>query len=432
MTKKSIVVLGGGVSGLAACFSLVKKGIPTILLEKESFLGGAAASTQLPDGRRIPIVYHHINANDEPLIKTLKELGLASRVRWRRSVIVANVDGKCINLGNPSDVLKIERLSLLSRLRYLFFGARCLLIRDWQRWQGRSVTELINQWADNYVLQEIFTPLVDIKFGLSADEVDAAWLGQRLSKREGVSAFGYIPNTSWTDELCQAFKQKIIQRGGKISLNTQVKGFSITSNRINKVITNKKRIINPLAIVNTLPPPVFVPLLKKAKAPSSWLAPLKKIRYISSYSLLAGLPFKPSEDYWTIALHPRRVFGACFNLSALNETLVTKKDSGVINLFTNVAFENFRWIDKEYIEKANRELSKMFGREVPFNWVVTNRINFSSPIFDRNYTNPPVRLGNNLFLAGIYTTYPKFSSTGSAIESGKIAAQALASCLKSL
>lgn len=432
MTKKSVVVLGGGVAGLTACFSLVKKGIPTILLEKESFLGGVATSTQLPDGRKIPLVYHHINANDEPLIKTLKELGLASRVRWRRSVIVANVDGKCFNLGNPFDVLKLERLSFFSRLRYLFFGARCLLTRDWQGWQGRSVTEVINQWADNHVLQEIFTPLVDIKFGLSTDEVDAAWLGQRLSKREGASAFGYIPNTSWTDELCQTFKKKIIKRGGEIFLTIQVKRISIASNRIDGVITNKGDIINPLAVVSTLPPPVFVPLLKRAKGPSSWLAPLEKIRYISSYSLYAGTPFDPSSDYWTIALHPRRIFGACFNLSALNETLVTKKDKSVVNLFTNVPFNKFPWTNKDYSKKTQQELSTMVGREVSFNWIKTSRINFSSPIFDRDYTNPPVRLGNNLFLAGIYTTYPKFSSTGSAIESGKIAAQALASCLKSL
>ena len=164
--------------------------------------------------------------------------------------------------------------------------------------------------------------------------------------------------------------------------------------------------------MSTLPPPVLTPFLENTSLSTR---EIDRIRYISTYSLLAGVSEIPFEEYWTIALHPRRVFGGCFTISLLNDTLATAKDAAVINLFTNVPFGHKPWSKDEYIEKAYADLSEMSRKKIIPNWTKLTYIQTVSPVFDVSYSNPPARLGSNMYLAGIYRTYPKLSSTGEAM-----------------
>lgn len=426
-----MVIIGGGFSGLAAAYALVKKKIPVIVLEKEKDLGGVANSITLADGREIPVNYHHIVGTDRVLLSSLEELNLLPKVSWRRISLVANVGGRRVNLSSPVDIMtKLGRLSIASRIRYGLFGARCLLKSNWRDWEGKSIEKLISNWAGEAVLREIFEPLVDIKFGLLSAQVDAAWLGQRLHKREAATQFGYIPDASWPKEICASFKEEIEKAGGEIILQDELRAVKARGGELTQVLTKGGRVIKSLAILNTAPPPVIVPILKSSGLLPGRLKSLERIRYISSYSLIAGLPFDIFPDYWTIALHPRRIFGACFNLSRLNKTLVNKKDKCVINLFTNVAFDGFRYSENEYIKMAQKDLSNMIGRKVKFNWAIVNKLRYSSPIFDIDYKNPPIRETDNLFFAGIYRAFPKLASTGQAIQTGKEAAMKISNYLR--
>lgn len=434
MTSKSINkpvgVLGGGVAGLAAALKLLENGQKIILIESSSQVGGVAASTEIPEKRTIPVGYHQIVGSDKKLVDVLTQLGLISEVKWKNTHVSVLVDGKKVDLASPKDILLFQRLPLFSRLKYMSMGARCLLTKDWSQWENRTVTELVESWADEKVLKEIFGPLVDIKFGLPTNEADAAWLGRRLSHSEGKIPFGYIPNTSWTHELCLKFKNRIEELGGEIMLGSPLKSLILDSkDKITSVVIGKGKKVEVKAVINTIPSPAFCSILANSFAPSKWLEILGEIKYISCYSLLAGLPFVPFNDYWTVVLHPRRIFGGCFTVSILNDTLVTKKDQAVINLFTNVRYGQYQWSLKGYNKLAMDDLEKTISRKVKPNWIQTNIIKFVSPIFSLGYKNPPVQLGPNLYLAGVYRTYPKFSSTGEVMANGVEAAEEL---LKSL
>lgn len=420
-----IVILGGGVSGLSAALTLLENGKKVIVVEKSDSLGGAASSVKIPGGRIVPTGYHQIVGSDQKLILCLKKLGLLKKVRWKKAEVAIAYQDKRISLSSPQDILSFKRLPFFSRLKYMIFGLRCLLKRDWGSWRGRSVTELVSQWGDKSILQEIFKPLVDIKFNLNTDQADAAWIGKRLTHKEGATPFGFIPHTSWTKDMCDAFEKNIVRLGGQIIKKTAIKSININGKKIISVTTDKNQTFNVGAVISTLPPPAFIKILQNSQAPQVWINSLSKIKYISCYSLIAGLPSVPFRHYWTIALYPRRIFGGCFTISLLNDTLVTKKDQSVINLFTNITEGFYPWTIKQYQSKTIADLSKLLGKEIKPNWIVTNIIRYVSPVFTKTYQNPPQRLGDNLFLAGIYTTYPRFSSTGEAIASGKEAAETL-------
>ena len=71
MEKYDVIVCGGGVSGIAAAYIASKNGLKTLLIEKESFLGGAITSSLV-----IPAMKTGENINsiflDDLLIKLKK------------------------------------------------------------------------------------------------------------------------------------------------------------------------------------------------------------------------------------------------------------------------------------------------------------------------------------------------------------------------
>jgi protoporphyrinogen oxidase len=420
MKEKPVVILGGGVSGLAAALTLLESGKKVIIIEKGDRLGGAARSINIPENRTISAGYHQVVGTDLELIRFLKKLNLLDRLSWKSTKITSLVGTKEIDLSSPIDILLFKHLSILGRIRYLLFGARCVLFRNWQPWEGKSVTEMVRKLAGEEVLEKIFQPLVDIKFGISTDLADAAWLGKRLSHREAATRFGYLPNGCWTQEMCDAFERRILELGGVIKTQTGVKKIDLNSNKqVVSVVTDKEEKIPVKAIVSTLPPPILTTILKNGKTPKGWVSRLEKIKYIHIYSLVAGLPFEPFKNYWTIFLHPRKTFGGCFTISNLNDTLCTKKDKAVINVFTNSSSPKPKWTPEEYERNALVDLQDVLGTKVKPNWVKTTLIFGSSPIFGVGFKNLPDHLGPNFYLAGIYRTYPKFSSTGEAMANGE-------------
>ncbi len=375
-SNKPIAILGGGFSGLAAALELLENGEKVILLESSDQLGGAAVSTSIPEDRRVPVGYHQIVGSDKHLINMIDRLGLMRRVRWKNTHISTFADGKNINLASPKDMMRYKRLPLVSRIRYMIFGARCLITKDWSFWKNKNVTEFVTNWADKNVLAEIFEPLVDIKFGFSTDRADAAWLGLRLSHSEGKTPFGYIPNTSWPEEMIKRFDELIKNYGGVIKLNSPVKSLIVGDKGQIQAIEVGEKKIEVKAVISTIPTPVLYSVLKKSAVPQPWLKIIGRIKYISCYSLLAGLPFTPFPDYWTIALQPRKVFGGCFTVSHLNKTLITKKDKAVINLFTNLEYGKHPWKLEEYAKQSITDLEKMIGKKIKPNWIQTNIIHY--------------------------------------------------------
>ncbi len=419
--KKKVAVLGGGFSGLAAAEHLLRNNFDVTLFEKNEDLGGVASSFELPDGRVIPKTYHHIVGTDRYLREYLDYLGLIDRVRWSNISIKFYLNGSILDLSNPLDLLICREMSLIDKAWFVYFGIRCLIKPKWDDMQELSVKDLVLKWGNRKIYETVFEPLVDIKYGLSPEEMSASWLGMRLHKREAKTKFGYIPDASWTDLITGSLIEIIKERQGTIITEAPIEKITVTNNKIES-ITVKDQKYGFDYYVSTIWPPELRRVLKGDTSIES-LEKACEIDYISSYNIVAGVDSETFNDYWTVALSPRKVFGACFRLDNLNPTLINEKDESVINCFQNVQYKKYNMSDEDFTEACRNDLSDMVGREVRFNWSHLSKVTGTSPIFNRNYENPPVQTLDNLFLAGIYTTYPELSSTGTALNSGKTAAE---------
>ena len=56
MSSKSVIVIGGGLAGLSCAVALAEAGFRVRLLEQRPFLGGRAASYDLPGGEHVSTI----------------------------------------------------------------------------------------------------------------------------------------------------------------------------------------------------------------------------------------------------------------------------------------------------------------------------------------------------------------------------------------
>lgn len=80
-----VVVIGGGISGLATAYQLEKKGIPYLLLEASSQLGGLVSTHKTPEGFQYEGAPNTLLA-DEAAFELIEELGLTQEVVYPNAV----------------------------------------------------------------------------------------------------------------------------------------------------------------------------------------------------------------------------------------------------------------------------------------------------------------------------------------------------------
>ncbi|MDP8299455.1 MAG: FAD-dependent oxidoreductase [Candidatus Tantalella remota] len=422
--QKNVAVLGGGLCGLAAGAHLASRGFQVTLFERNDHLGGVAANFKLDDGRIIPRSYHHILKTDIATINILKSLGLFEKVTWKKINIKLSVEGQLLDFSDPLDLLAYRGLPLLSKLKMSLMISRILLRDHWEDLEGKSVEDLLLEWGDARVYHKLIHPLIDMKFGIDPSRISAPWLAIRLHAGEPITSYGYIPDTSWTEEVITALSRVILENDGRIFLEKGVRRIVIENNKVAHISTGEEDYEFD-HYVSTLPPGDFMSILENAPANSPLVDTVAKVQYVSSYNMIAASSSEPFEDYWTIAHTPRKHFGACFTLNKLNPDLATEKDKSVMNFFTYVPYNDFRLSDEDYAETCRSDLSKMVGKKIDFTWTKVFKFASTVPIFYKDYVNPETRIFSNLYLAGIYKTCPFLSSSGTAMESGIQAANAI-------
>ena len=77
-----IVIIGGGITGLAAAHELSKAGNKVTLLEADNKLGGQGSHIKIGDNW-IDKFYHCQMPSDEYLLKLISDVGLKDQMYWK-------------------------------------------------------------------------------------------------------------------------------------------------------------------------------------------------------------------------------------------------------------------------------------------------------------------------------------------------------------
>ena len=106
-----VVILGAGIAGLVAAYTLAKTGnVQVTLVEQAERAGGLAASFPLADGQQIEKYYHFICKPDATYRRLLHELGIARHLHWQTTHMGLFYHGEMHTLSDPLSLLHFPRV----------------------------------------------------------------------------------------------------------------------------------------------------------------------------------------------------------------------------------------------------------------------------------------------------------------------------------
>jgi protoporphyrinogen oxidase len=415
--SRSVVVLGGGLSGVATAYALAEAGLTDVtVLERSPALGGLASSFER-EGHFYPLGYHHILHRDRVLHFFLDRIGALSTVRWRRVRMLFHLDDRFYDLGSVRGFLGFP-MSLRDKAGFVRLMLKAFGKRDWPEWEDRSAAELVDTYAGAGARTALFERLTRLKFELPCDEVSGAWLGARLYYREGSAPLGYIPGTSWTKVLCDGVTRLLVERGVKVRLNVSVNRLTVAGGRVREAELSTGERVGGDVFVSTVPTEVYVRLVGGDRT-----AEVERMRYSALISMVCATrqPVHP-RAYWINLASLDRTACGVFLLSELNPTIGGPGET-CVNFVTHLRGRDrplFRATDDELLSRYRDDFRAVFGFELEPFWTQVTRVPMYSPVFGRSYRNPPARSASweNVYFAGNYRTFPSIVSTGTALGSG--------------
>jgi len=298
-SSPSVAVIGGGPMGLAIAYQLALEGCRPVLLEADDRLGGMAASFDFA-GVPIERYYHFHCLSDQAFFELLEELNLSHLVRWKQTAMGFYLDGRLYPWGSAGSVLKLRRLPLLSRLRYLLHAARCLSLRDWRHLDGISATEWLRTWLGPKGYEVLWAKLFAYKFYQYTDSLSAAWIWSRIrrigqSRRWLKETLGYLEGGS--DRWIDAIEHRIRELGGEIRLSSPVTALAGDAHGARITTTSGSEVFD--AVISTVPLPLVAPMLRQGEQDPSLIAAYEAPQSVACACVVLQTSRPITGNFWT-------------------------------------------------------------------------------------------------------------------------------------
>lgn len=415
-----VLILGGGLAGLAAGYKLCKKGNDITILEKESFLGGLASSYKIPwNGKEYLVTktYHHILHGDDTTTNLIKKLGLGDRLNKKRVGTGFLYKNKIWSFSSPFQILKFP-LPIYDKIKLARFTLKISKKKNWDDVEGMNAKEWIVKEAGEKNFETFFEKLIWNKFNEPAEKISAPWFGTRFAKEP----MSFLKKFGWLEggiqQMIDLLAKEIEKDGGKIKNGVQIKKLKNgEKKRVIYIENNETKEEDFDVAISTIPPASFLKLVDKV--PDELKKKFEDIKYLSCICACIGLKKIPTKIYWTNILDKHLPYVVIFNHTTLYEDSAPSGKC-VLYLVTYLRTNNELWrkSEKEIFETYMKSFSKVFpGFDKNVEWYKISKFVDAEAIYSLNFENPPIST-DGLYFAGIYRIYPKIRNMASAIDSG--------------
>jgi len=419
-------IIGGGISGLATAYYLLKEGCQVTIFEAGSRLGGLATSTQV-QGVWIDKFYHCILPSDTALLSLIEDLGLGREVYWTETEMGFLFRQRLYSLTTPMDLLRFSALSLTDRLRLGMTALYTRSLNDWRKLEQVTAEEWLVRFCGKRAFDTVWKPLLTFKFGDNYNEVPASWLWGRVKRqattRQGRSqkeALAYV--RGGFKVIFERLAEEILRLGGIIHTDTKVEGIKIAGDKASGIFVRGN--LHPFdKVVSTLPITQFLKLVDPASLGNSF--EYTTMSYQGVVCVLLVLKEKLSPYYWMPVVDS----GASFAGIVETTNLIRREDLGGINLVYLVNYVPredplFSATEGELIEQSLPMLGNLFPHFNPSQVLEAHvhRAAFVEPRWALNYSSHMPRrilLNNSLFLLTTAQLYPEINSTSNCVKQVK-------------
>lgn len=433
MNNYDIVIVGAGFTGLTAAYVLAKQGKKVKVIEADSTPGGLAGTFEFADGVKLEKFYHHWFNSDIYVPELVKELGMEGDVILLPTRTGMYFNGRMWKLSTPLDLLRFKALSLIDRIRLGLLVFQVRRIKDWKTIEHLSIREWLEPLCGKAVYKIVWEPLIESKFSIYAEAVNAVWMWKKLVLRgstrndKGGEELAYFKGGF--GRLAEAMVTAIEQAGGEVTFNTKVTGITSEGNSIVALKTSQAEVYGK-EFLFTPSLPIIADIFKD-NAPSAWVNKLKRVRYLGNMCLVLRLSRSLSETYWLNVNDPGFPFVGVIEHTNFDST-ENYKGSHIAYLSRYLAIEDPVWeySDEEYFDFALQHLKRMFP-EMEKSWVIEYKVwrsEYAQPVTERGYSQY-VPGEETPFDNGLISTmaqiYPEDRGTNYAIREGRKIAKSI-------
>jgi protoporphyrinogen oxidase len=411
-----IGIIGAGFTGLTAGYDLAKAGHKVQVFETYGNVGGLAGCEDI-NGYPLERCYHHLFESDKTMRKLVSELGLSSKLRFKKTADAVYYQGKTYPLSSPSDVLTFSPLSASARMRLAATSTFLKLYPNWQNLEGKTAKDWLIRWAGSEVYQKLWEPLLVGKFGKNhADKIAASWFWARIKAR--TFKLGYFEDGFET--VAKKLAEKIKKKDGQIHLKEPVFAIEKKDKKIKLTTAQGEYLLDKVIFSAAIS--FFPKIVKNLNKKYSYK--LEKFKFLHAQCLVLIIKKSLSNYYWLNIADTKFPF----LLTVEQTNFVPSSNYGgqkILYIGNYLEEEDPRWrMPKDqllklffpYFKKINSKFSKKDIKEV-----FLFRGAFAQPIVDINYSKNIPSLATpikNLYLATMAQVYPYDRGTNYAVSLG--------------
>jgi len=424
-----VCVIGGGISGMAAAWELVKHGVAVDIYEREKSLGGLAGWFTV-GGTTVEKFYHHLYNLDVDLIQLIKEAGLIDNLIFEKTNTGAFYVNKVYRLSTPVDLLRYKPLPFFDRIRMGLLVLKARQVKDWQDIDNISVTDWIIRNSSQKVYDVVWSPLLRSKFGKYADQISAAWLWSKLVQRGGSRSKGGAEELGYLRGgyglLFNELENLLKSKGVRIFKGAPVDQILTENNRVNGIHVNGETVPCSHVIACTQLPDY----LKVANgAIQEEKQALSDIGFLGNATLVMRLNRRLSDTYWINITDPNCPFvGVIEQTNLLNESHYDGNHLAYISRYMDVDDPLYKMNQEElfsvyypWIQKVFPEFSRDWIEDIML-WHDPHSQAVVSVGYRNNIPSQRTSVGG-LFLSTMAQIFPEDRQMSNGVKFAKQAAE---------
>ncbi len=293
-----VAVVGGGPMGLAVAYWLARAGRAVTVYEAGPVVGGMSASFDF-EGTAIERYYHFICTPDRPLFELLDELGIADRLRWRRTRMAYYYQGRVHPWGDPVALLRFPHLSPWEKIRYGLFALAATRRRDGAGLERRNAVQWLRSWLGERAYQRLWQRLFELKFYHFTDNLSAAWIWTRI-RRVGRSRYNLLQEKlghmeGGSEVIMNRLQEEITRLGGEVRVLSRVDEVLMEQGRVTGVRVGDETFAHQ-TVVSTVPTPYVSGLMPGL--PEDIRARFERINNVAVVCVIAKLTRSLTGNFW--------------------------------------------------------------------------------------------------------------------------------------
>lgn len=419
--QKSLIVVGGGITGLTIAYIASKADYKVTVLESSKEFGGLLNTFDIAENK-LEFYYHHFFTHDKEIHWLIKELGLTKNLFYKKTSMGVYRGGNIFKFNGILDLIRFKPISIFGKFRFVATSLFIGKFADWKKYESISTLEWFNKYAGEKVTNSLWKPLLDIKFGSFSNKVPLSWmigrLKQRLSSRKkGEERLGYLDGS--LNILLTRLIDELKASGVKLINKSNVENLIVENRVLKGVISGKAKYIANKTIF-TIPSIYLVDLIRPYNYKLA--NDINRIEYFGAVCVILELKERFSDIYWLNIADDGYPFGGIIEHTNF---ISPEKYQGKHIIYLSRYFakdEDIASISKEDITKLMipylKKISNKF-QESNIEKIHVFKTRTAAPVCDLNFSHKIINVKTeikNLFISSMMHVYPDERSVNNSIR----------------